>query len=116
MQNPTPNAPAAQHTFNAAESPEVYEALRTARAFEFRLEAEFYHLDWESRLELADELRALTDILDDEQADVIARVASDLEDESEDFSAWATRADAARRVRQVIRSLESSRQEVTANA
>jgi hypothetical protein len=107
MQNPTPNAPTTQHTFNAAESPEVHEALRTARAFEFRLEAEYFHMDWESRLELADELRALCDILDDEQADVIARVASDLEDESEDFSTWGTRADAARRVRLVIRSLEA---------
>jgi hypothetical protein len=108
MQNPSTITTNNQSRVVGEVSPEVYEALRTARAFEFRLEAEFYHLDWESRLELADELRDLCDILDDEQADVIARVASDLEDESEDFSTWETRSDAASRIRRVVRSLESS--------
>jgi erythromycin esterase-like protein len=97
-------------------SPEISEALRTLKASEFRLEAEFYALDLESRLELADELRATLDDLSDAEADEIARVASDLEDESEDFSTWETRCDASARIRRVVRSLESNKQEVTVNA
>jgi len=87
-------------------APDLAEALKTARAAEFRLEAEYFALDWEGRLELAEELYALCNDLDDAQADVVARVASDLESELEDFSTWETRCDAAARVRAVIRSLE----------
>lgn len=94
-------------------SPEIAEALRRS---EFTLEAEYFPMDWESREELADDLRSMLDELDDPQADVIARGVEDLGDEGEDFSEWETRTDAARRVRCVIRSIESNRQEVTANA
>lgn len=94
-------------------TPEIHEALKTARHIDFRLEAEYFALDWESRLELADELRQLTDDLTDELTDVAVRVAEDLESEAEDFSAWETRSDAARRVRQIVRVLES---EVRADA
>jgi hypothetical protein len=87
-------------------TPEIGEALKTARQAEFRLEAEYFALDWESRLELAEELYALCADLDDAQADAIGRVAADLESELEDFSTWETRCDAAARVRAVIRSLE----------
>lgn len=94
-------------------TPEIRDALRTLRAADFWLEAEYYHLnDWDSRLELAEELRGTLDGLTDEQADVIACVCEDLDDETEDFSEWDTRADAARRVRTVIRSITK---EVTAN-
>ncbi|MFL6282745.1 MAG: hypothetical protein ACJ74Q_06215 [Pyrinomonadaceae bacterium] len=93
--NITPNAPPAQHTFNASTSPEVYEALRTLRASEFRLEAEFYTLD-------------------DNHVDELARVIDDLEDiGGADFSSWDERTDVAARIRRVIRSVEKG---VTASA
>lgn len=101
--NLIPVAAARQHQ---PVTPEIDDALKTAWHIKFRLEAEYFALDWESRLELAEELYALCDDLTDEQADVIARVASDLESDFEDFSRWETRADAASRVRTVIRSLE----------
>ena len=87
-------------------TPEIAETLKTLRAADWRLEAEYFAFDWESRLELAEELRSTLDDLGDAQADVIARVAEDLHSELEDFSEWETRADAASRVRRVIRSLE----------
>lgn len=97
-------------------TPEIADALKTASAVSFNLSAEYFNLDWESREELARELWALGDRLDDDRlADVAFAVARDLEDESEDFSAWETRSDAARRVSQIARSL-SPAQEVTANA
>lgn len=94
-------------------TPEIHDALKTLRCADFRLEAEYYHLDFEAREELAAELFAACDDLTDEQADVIGRVASDLQDESEDFSAWDTRTDAAARVRTVINSIA---REVQVNA
>jgi hypothetical protein len=107
MQNlthiPTNNQP----RISGAVTPEIAEAMRTLRAADFRLESEYHAFgDWESRIELADGLRATLDDLDERQADVIARVADDLDSELEDFSEWDTRCDAARRVRTVIRSVE----------
>lgn len=116
MQNPNTIRRDNQPRVFGPVSPEISEALRTLKASEFRLEAEFYALDLESRLEFADELRATLDDLGDAEADEIARVASDLEDESEDFSSWDTRCDASARIRRVVRSIESNRQEVTVNA
>ena len=87
-------------------TPEIHEALKTLRQADWRLEAEYFAFDWDARLELAEELRATLDDLDDRQADVIASVAEDLDDEAEDFSTWETRSDAASRVRTVIRSLK----------
>jgi hypothetical protein len=87
-------------------TPEIADAIKTARSAEWRLEAEYFHMDWESRLEMAEELRRLSDDLDDRLADVALRVADDLDDEAEDFSEWETRADASRRVRQIVRALE----------
>jgi hypothetical protein len=107
--NTIPVTPARQHSI----TPETRETLRTLRAAAFRLEADYFSLDWESRLELAEGLRSTLDDLDAAQADVIAHVAEDLDDEFEDFSLWETRADAARRVRLVITSIE---QEVRADA
>jgi hypothetical protein len=108
MQNLTTiPAPRQQSTI----TPEITEALKTLRSADWRLEAEYFHLDLESRFELAEELRSTLDDLDDRQADVIARVAEDLD--SEDFSEWETRCDAASRVRTVIHSIE---REVTADA
>jgi hypothetical protein len=113
MQNlsyvPTDNQP----RIVGAVSPEIREAIHTLRAADFQLESEFHPFDWESRLELADELRETLDELSDAQADEVARVAADLEDESEDFSTWDARTDASARIRRVVRSIE---QEVTANA
>src|SRR4051812_24999943 len=86
-------------------TPEIAEALKTARAAEFRLEAEYFAFDWESRLELADELRSILDELPEELADITARVADDLDSEGEDFSEWETRSDAAARMRRVARAL-----------
>ena len=113
MQNLTPNRTDNQPRVSGQVTPEIAEALRRST---FQLEAEYFPMDWESREELAEELRATLDDLDDAEADVIARVAEDLSDETEDFSSWDTRSDAARRVRLVIRSLEPEPKEVCANA
>jgi hypothetical protein len=116
MQNPSTIHTDNQPRIVGPVSPEIAEALRTLKASEFMLEAEYYALDLESRLEFADELRATLDDLSDAEADEIARVASGLEDESEDFSRWETRCDASARIRRVVRSIESQKQEVRVNA
>ncbi len=89
-------------------TPEIREALRTLKATDFRLEAEYFPFgDWESRLEMAEELRAvLDDLPTDEQADIVAGVVRDLDDETEDFGDWHTRCAAAERLRLVIHNLE----------
>lgn len=66
MQNPNTITSTAQVTISGSVPPEIREALRTLRAASFRLEAEYYSLDWESRIELAGELRST---LDDREAD-----------------------------------------------
>lgn len=110
MQNPSTIRTDNQPRIVGAVTPEIADALRTLKASEFRLEAEFYALDIESRFELAEELRAMLDDLDDAQVDEVARVISDLEDiDGEDFSTWDTRTDASARIRRVVRSLESNR-------
>lgn len=94
-------------------TPEIAEAIKTARSAARRLEAEYFAFDWESRFEMAEELRQLTDGLDDELTDITARVAEDLESDFEDFSDWETRADAAERMRRVARALEQGRDNLT---
>ena len=106
MQNPSTIPTNNQPRIVGAVTHEISDALRSLKASEFAFEAEYYHLDWERRAELADDLRVTLDELDDPQADVIALLAEDLESEAEDFSTWDARSDAARRVRLVIRSLE----------
>lgn len=95
---------------------EIDDALKTLRAADFRLESDYFPFgDWESRLELAEELRAVLDELpSDELADMTARVVSDLESESEDFGDWTIRCDAAERLRRVARVLDAK--EVRADA
>ena len=115
MQNPSTIRRDNQPRISGAVTPEIADALHTLKASEFRLEAEYYALDFESRFELADKLRATLDELSDAEADEIARVASDLEDESEDFSTWDARTDASARIRRVMRSIESGRKEAHVN-
>lgn len=112
--NLNPETVARQPISTPTAAPEIHEAMQTLRAADFRLEAEYFAFDWEARLELAEELRGTLNDLDERQADVLARVAEDLDDECEDFSQWETRSEAAARVRTVIRSIE--KKEVTANA
>lgn len=115
MQNLTPVSTDNQATFDASTSPEVYEATRiTLRASAFRLDSEYHPFgDWESRLELAEELRGTLDDLSDSQVDEVARVINTLEDESEDVSSWDERIELSKRIRRVARSIEK---EVTVNA
>ncbi len=112
MQNLTQTPAASQSQF----TPEVHEALKALRAADFRLEATYFPFgDWESRLEMADELRAILDELPtDELADMTAAVVRDLESEGEDFGDWTIRCDAAERLRCVARQLEAK--EVRAHA
>lgn len=88
-------------------TPEIGEALRTLRGADFRLEQTYFPFgDWESRLELAEELRAILDGLPtDELADMTAAVVRDLESEGEDFGDWTIRCDAAERLRRVVRHI-----------
>lgn len=101
---PVPAASQRQHS-----TPEIREALRTLRAADFRLEQDYFPFgDWESRLEMADELRCvLDDLPSDELADITAGVVRDLESEGEDFGDWTIRCDAAERLRRVARALEA---------
>jgi hypothetical protein len=98
-------------------TPEIAEALKTLRAADFRLEQTYFPFgDWESRLELAEELRdILDDLPTDELADMTAAVVRDLESEGEDFGDWPVRCDAAQRLRRVMRHLESDGEEVGAD-
>jgi hypothetical protein len=93
-------------TVKGATTPEIRDAIRTARSASWRLEADYFAFDWEARLELAEELREMLDELPDDLVDVAARVASDLESELEDFSDWDTRSDASRRILGVAHALE----------
>jgi hypothetical protein len=96
-------------------TPEIADALKTLRAADFRLEQTYFPFgDWESRLELAEELREILDDLPTDQlADMTAAVVRDLESEGEDFGDWTIRCDAAERLRRVARCLEA--REVTAD-
>lgn len=88
-------------------SPEIAEAVRTFRASAFQLESEYHPFgDWESRLELAEELRATLDDLTDEQVDEVARVIGTLEDETEEVYSWDERIELSNRIRRVARSIE----------
>lgn len=108
MQNPSTIHTDNQPRVFGHVTPEIADALRTLKASEFRLEAEFYSLDIEGRFEFAEELRATLDALDDNHVDELARVIDDLEDiGGADFTSWDTRTDAAARVRRVVRSIES---------
>lgn len=102
--NFTPNASASQSQI----TPEIAEAIKTARAASFRFEAEYFAFDWESRFEMAEELRGLLDELPDDLADATARVAEDLESDHEDFSDWGTRSAASRRMLSVAKALEAA--------
>ncbi|MFL6283549.1 MAG: hypothetical protein ACJ74Q_10460 [Pyrinomonadaceae bacterium] len=114
MLNLTPNRTDNQPRIVGSVTPEIADALRTLKASEFRMEAEFYSLDIESRFEFAEELRTTLDDLADSHVDELARVIDDLEDiGGADFSSWDERTDAAARIRRVIRSVEKG---VTANA
>jgi hypothetical protein len=108
MQNPTTFPLNNQPAFDAKTSIEVYEAVRTTlRASAFRLESEYHAFgDWESRLELAEELRETLDDLSDAQVDEVARVINTLEDESEEVSSWDERTDLSERIRRVAQSVE----------
>jgi hypothetical protein len=86
-------------------SPEIADALKTARFASFRLEDEFAPFDWEARLELADELRQLSENLPEELAPVAREVARRVEDEASDFGDWEERLAAANMVRAVITGL-----------
>jgi hypothetical protein len=92
-------------------TPEIAEALKTLRAADFRLEQTYFPFgDWESRLEMAEELRGILDELpSDELADMTAVVVRDLESEGEDFGDWTVRCNAAERLRRVTRHLEAVR-------
>ena len=116
MQNPSTIPTNNQPRVFGPVSPEISEALRTLKASEFRLEAEYFSLDIESRFEFAEDLRTTLDTLDDNHVDELARVIDDLEDiGGADFSSWDERCDAAARIRRVVRSLESSRKEAHVN-
>jgi hypothetical protein len=102
MQNLTPGSVSRQlHV-----TPEIAEAIRTARSASWRLEAEYFAFDWEARLELAEGLREMLDELPEDLADVTAIVVADLESDHEDFSDWTTRSDASRRMLSVAHALE----------
>src|SRR5688500_1621565 len=72
-------------------TPEIYEALRTTRAVEFRLASENLATDEELRAELAAELLAASEALPAGLASVTVSVASDLAAEGADFDDWAAR-------------------------
>jgi hypothetical protein len=89
-------------------SPEIREALRTARTVTFRLENEFHPFDWEARLELADDLRRLaSDPAADEQTAHAARaVQARLESEASAFTDWEERIESANLARAVVAGLQ----------
>lgn len=88
-------------------SPEINEALRTARYVRHRLEDEFEPFGWEERIELAHEVRQLIEDAP-EEADItkLARaVEFQLESESYDFETWEERLDTVNLVTAIIAGL-----------
>src|SRR2546423_11445177 len=86
-------------------SPEIRDALRTARHVEFRLEAEYYALDWESRLELAAEVREIAAASEGRTRQLAEAVEFVLESELYDLSDWDERTDAAALTRVLVADL-----------
>ena len=86
-------------------SPEIREALRTARFVTHRLEDEYHPFGWEERLELAAELRELRAEAPDSLTNTINAVSFRLECEAFDFSEWEERLEAAGLMRAVSAGL-----------
>src|ERR1700750_805131 len=82
-------------------SPEIRDALRTARFVTNRLEDEFEPFGWSERLELAGEVRHLKDDAPDSLTPTIRAVEFRLECEAFDFSNWEERLEAANLMRAV---------------
>jgi hypothetical protein len=89
-------------------TPEIYDALKTARRVTFRLEDEFHPFDWEARLELANMLREIAE--DEEVPAATARAARAvqhrLESEASDFTDWEERIESANLARIVVAGLQ----------
>ena len=86
-------------------SPEIRDALRTARFITSRLEDEFEPFGWSERLELAGEVRHLKADAPDSLTPTIHAVEFRLECEAFDFSDWEERLEAANLMRAVSAGL-----------
>ena len=94
-------------TYAGEGSPEIRDALRTARFVTNRLEDEFEPFGWTERLELAAELRELRDDAPDSLTPTINAVSFRLECEAFDFSDWEERLEAAQIMRVVSAGLQT---------
>lgn len=84
-------------------TPEIAEALRTARAVHFRLEDEYHPFDWEERLENAAMLREI-DAPEDLRG-LVTAAQFRLESEAFDFTDWEDRCETAALVSTLISGL-----------
>jgi hypothetical protein len=87
-------------------TPEIREAIRTARAVEWQLEDEFHPFDWEERLALAQEMREVAAESDGHTRQLAEVVELQLESEAFDFSTWEQRLETANLTRAVIAGLQ----------
>jgi hypothetical protein len=76
-------------------SPEVNEAVRTAGQIAFALEDEYHPLDWETRIELARDMREIAADSDGRTRQLAESVEFILESEIADLSDWEERLAAA---------------------
>jgi hypothetical protein len=91
-------------------SPEIHQALRTARHASYRLEDEFEPFGWTERCDLAAELR---DILDDtpvELRGLVNAVEFRLESEAYTFDGWDERLETLNLVHAVVAGLKKYEQ------
>jgi hypothetical protein len=102
MQNFTPAA----HARQSQTTSEISDALRTANLASFRLSDEYHPFDWEARLELADELRRLSDNAPEDLAPIAREVAHRLESEANNFADWEERFEAANICRVISAGLQ----------
>lgn len=88
-------------------SPETGEAVRTAGQIAFALEDEFHPLDWETRTELARDIRGVIAESEGQTRRVAASVEFILESEIADLSDWEERLAAANLCRAVQAGLRA---------
>ncbi|HEX3558269.1 MAG TPA: hypothetical protein VHU19_03645 [Pyrinomonadaceae bacterium] len=98
MQNPTTiNNPKGR-----AITPEIYDAMKTrAGQVAFALEDEYHPLDWETRIELAREMREIAADAEGRTYQMAESVEFILESEAHDLSDWEERLSAANLCRAV---------------
>jgi hypothetical protein len=90
---------------SATITPEIREAIRTARAVHFRLEDEYHPFGWEERLETAAMVREIATDTEGRARQLAEAVEFRLESEAFDFTDWQDRCETINLTRSMIAEL-----------